>query len=110
MTAMVEVDDLGLVEAVHLTPGCDMSPVRLEVITRALNMLRWLCLWSLDRSRLGFSANKVDLTTFTDDEKQKYELLKKIFVICRINILISGIFKTLVHVYHLSLNAFLIEL
>jgi hypothetical protein len=70
--AKVEVDDLGLVTRVLMKPCIDTCPIQLDILAQAFHVLQYMCLWPLDKSRLGFSANRVDLTTFTDDEKQKY--------------------------------------
>ncbi|XP_052808503.1 uncharacterized protein LOC128237211 isoform X2 [Mya arenaria] len=74
--AKVDVDELDIVTSVHLTPGVDICPVRLGAVTHAIQLLHWVCLWPLDKSRLGFTANRVDLTTFTDDDKQRSRLSK----------------------------------
>ncbi|XP_053397755.1 uncharacterized protein LOC128556479 [Mercenaria mercenaria] len=74
--AKVEVDDLGLVTKVHMKPCIDTCPIQLGLLAQAFQVLQYMCLWPLDKSRLGFSANRVDLTTFTDDEKQRLRLSK----------------------------------
>ncbi|KAH3725429.1 hypothetical protein DPMN_051262, partial [Dreissena polymorpha] len=74
--AKVEVDDLGSVTEIHMKACMDTCPVQLGLISHSFQLLHSVCLWPLDKSRLGFSANRVDLTTFTDDEKQKAKLSK----------------------------------
>ena len=69
-SAKVEVDELDTVIKIHMKPGIDVCPTQLAVLSHSLHILQSMCLWPLDKSRLGFSANKIDLTTFTDDEKQ----------------------------------------
>lgn len=74
--AKVETDELGIVTQIHMKPCVDVCPEQLELLTNTTQILQSMCLWPLDKSRLGFSANRVDLTTFTDDDKQRSRLSK----------------------------------
>ena len=67
----METDELGLVTDIHVKVSSDTSPLQLQALTHALHILQNICLWPLDRARLGFAANRVDLTHFTDNEKQR---------------------------------------
>ena len=67
-SAKVETDDLDTVT--HMKPGIDVCPIQLAVLSHSLHILQNMCLWPLDKSRLGFGTNRIDLTTFTDDEKR----------------------------------------
>ena len=71
-SAKVEIDDLEAITHIHMKPCIDTCPIQLGLISHAFQILQHVCLWPLDKSRLGFSANKVDLTMFTDDEKQRF--------------------------------------
>ena len=71
LSGQVETDELGLVLAVHLRPGTDAGHVQLKMLTTAFQVLQRICVWPLDKSRLGFSASRIDLTSFSDNEKQR---------------------------------------
>ncbi|KAL3882501.1 hypothetical protein ACJMK2_028838 [Sinanodonta woodiana] len=72
----VQRDEKGRVEKVCLTPCIDVCPRQFGQLSNAIQIIQNVCLWPLDRSKLGFSANKINIASFTDDQKQRSRLSK----------------------------------
>lgn len=99
LTALVERNDKGDMIHVGYKPCLDSSHTRVGILKQTIVALQNICLWPTSKSR--HDVNKIDLTFFTDDPQQRYELINKLY---KEFLLSSVIFILTIYMYQKTLS------